>query len=479
MSEPEKVSRRKFMYYGIGAAVVIVGGAIAAYYLMQPPTPTNPKPEEDPLFFNIWPYRPDLVEANMTEFKTQFSPEAVTVGVIAGDYAAQIEAKLLAGSKDLDFCYSGSATANRWYDAGWTRGIEEMEPRTVGDVEVLYSWKDIKADLPAAAWNTLLSGSDGKPCFLPYFQSCFGNILTNEKLLEKGGYADTKAKTSNYPKNYPELYQQCEDLQKKGVAKSPLLKRWGSEVWEMGFVAQIEAQARGDPVFDKNMDPVFDINTPYAEMLKDWQYLYEKEICPRGVLNITEGDNITWFETGEYAYTEQHTYDLFTFQDPASSKVAPYCSIVPPLTKNSPIGYLLVNGAIISNPTTARSDWKLARVHRLAEFYTYKDKNGKFYRPKNFMTSTGVGSPYPQVLDDSDVVNFVKTKVYRDQDVTSLKQLVEACWMPEYLKTSWESEWSTLQQPLLQQCVQGSITVEACINQMRTDAQTLKKKYAK
>ncbi len=474
MSEQQKVSRRKFLYYGIGGAAVVAGGAAAAYYLMQPSYPT---PEQDPLYYAQWPYRPDIVLDNIHEFERQFAPEKVNQAVIAGDYATQIETKLIAGAKDIDTCYAAMSSAERWYEAGWIRNIEDMEPRKVGDVEVLYSWKDAKAALPEGVWKSICAVTDGKPLGLPYFQSTFGNILTNEKLLEAGGYADTKTKTSFYPKNYQELYEQCEAMQKKGVAKSPLLKRWGSEVFQMPHVAQIESMARGDPVFDKNMDPVFDVNTPYGEMLKDWQWLYEKEIVPRGVLNITEGDNITWFETGEYAYTEQHTYDIFTFNDPALSKVAPYCSIVPPLTKNSPIGYLFCPVYVVTSKQ--QSDWRLARVHRLVQFFGFKDKNGTFYRHKAWMLLTGVGSPYPAVYEDPEVIESMSKRVYRQEDITTMKKLIEAAWLPEYYKVAWIQEWFNDQQTVLQQCVQKQITVEEAINKMRAKAIELKKKYTK
>ncbi|MGD0329175.1 MAG: hypothetical protein ABSB40_01870 [Nitrososphaeria archaeon] len=496
--EPQNVSRRKFLYYGIGGAIVIVAVGAGAYYLTRSTSTTTgttgttiptsaatnisptttasyPAPAEDSIYFDMWPYRPDLVGANVAQYDSEFN-DVVNYAVLAGDWTSQIQDKLIAGSKDLDCAYVGTANANTWYNAGWIRGLDDLQVETVAGVDVAYSIDDIKNDLTAPAWDCLLAGSTKKPCYLPYFESAFGNIVTNEKLLEAGGYADTTAKTSTYPKSYEELYAQCQDMQKKGVADSPLLKRWGNESWEMAMVAQIESQARGDPVFDSNGDPSFDVNTPYGDMLKDWQMIYSTKLCPQGVLNMTEGDNITEFETGLHAYSEQHTYDLFTFQDPAQSKVAPNCSIVPPLTTNSPIGYLLVNGFFISN--IKESDQRLARKKRFAEFYTYKDSTtGTFYRPKNFMTSTGVGSPYPKVMSDPDVISFVTAHVYRPQDATSMGQLLATAWMPEYLKYSWNSEWVTDQQTILQQCVQGTMTVTDAINAMRTDAQNLKKKY--
>jgi hypothetical protein len=378
----------------------------------------------------------------------------------------------------MDICYAPSNMYNKWYEAGWIRNIEDMVPRKIGDVEVTYGWEDVKKDLPKGIFEAQQAGKDGKMIGIPYFCSSIGNLTTYELLLEKGGYADTKTKTDFYPKTYQELYEQCEAMKKKGVAKHPWLPRWGV-AWYGFFSFFWESMARGDDLFDKEWNPTFDVNTPVAEMLKDWQYLYEKEICPRGVLATDEGENISWFMTGEYAYSEHHPYEIMRFQDPSVSKIAGYASVAPPQGDRSPVGFLFAPIYCIRNnpPSKAPPDWRLARVHRLMQFMGYKDKEGKFYRHKYWQIQAAVASPYAAVYQDPEVVDAFSKWVYRPQDLDTMWELLQMARMPGVWKAPWGMDWTNYMNTICPQVIQGSMTVNDGIGKLRAKAEEYIQKY--
>jgi len=412
-----------------------------------------------------------MVAENIKEFESQFGEKAVHE-VIAGDYTSQIETKFITGAP-LDTCYAPPFMSNKWYAAGWIRNIEDMHPNEI----VLYDVEDIKKELPKGILDAQLAAKDKTCLGLPYFCSTIGNLTTNELLLEKAGYADTKAKTSDYPKTYKELYERSLEMKKKGVAENPWEPRWGNQ-WYGYFSFLWENMARGDDLFDEQGNALFDLNTPALETLKDWRWLWDNDVVPKGLLTTDEGYNITLFATGKFAWSEHHTYDVKTFNDPAISKFAGYGSVAPPIGDQSVRGFLFAPIYICrEQPKTANSPYRLARLHRMLQFMGNKDKNGKFYRHKSWIIETAVGSPYPAVYKDPDVVAAWKKWVYREQDIDTCWKLLEVARMNPGWKVIWFSNWQSVMNSLLPQVIQGTMTPEDCIKELKAEAERLKKQF--
>ena len=71
-----KVSRRGYTKYAAAGIVVVAVAGAGAYYMTTSgggPAPGGKSPQEDPIISNTWPYRPDLIEANMKYYNEKYS----------------------------------------------------------------------------------------------------------------------------------------------------------------------------------------------------------------------------------------------------------------------------------------------------------------------------------------------------------------------------------------------------------------------
>jgi multiple sugar transport system substrate-binding protein len=323
MSE-KKVTRRGYTKYAAAGVVVVAVAGAGAYYMTTSgggPAPGGKSPQEDPIISNTWPYRPDLIEENMKYYNQTYN-ENVQQSTISGDYPSIMETKMISNAP-LDHCYGLAGMVNKWYEAGW-----------ISDLEGLPNAEEVK-DLMYESHLINHTGRDGKLMGMPYFTCSRGAICTNELLLEKAGISDLGTKTADYPTTFDELYDQCEMIKDKGVTNEPKMFLVCQD-WVGYYTFLGESLGRGDPIFDENYEPAFDIGTGFHTTLKTWKWMWDEGMFPKGLLTSGEAEAIMLFATGKYAYSDQHSYDLKYFQDPATSQIAGYSSVVPVVPGSMP-----------------------------------------------------------------------------------------------------------------------------------------------
>jgi hypothetical protein len=477
----EKVSRRGYAKYAGGGIVVIAVAGIGAYYATRPgpspttvaptteapatkttaeptptPTETYPPASEDPLIFNQWPWRADLVEEFLNTFREQYD-ESVTHQVQAGNYPAVIEMKHISRSA-LDSHYAIPMWAHKFYNATWTLDLEDA-PRI----------DDAKRDMFPLVKDALTSPMDNKIVGLPYYNLCYGTVLTNEQILEQVGITTP----DQYPKDYTELYEICEEIQKKNIVKSPWLPRIIGD-WTGMYPFLWEGMARGDEIFDKNFDPTFDTNTPIADVLRDWQYNWEKEIMPHGVISLTEGDHEAWFLTGQYAFTETMDYNCVAFNEPGKAPISGSVGVVPVSNKQN---WGILTACCYCLPNRERTDRKLERALQMHSFFGYKDKNDTFHVARTWAITSGLGTGYRGIYEDPEVIQAYKDRTYRPDDIERVFGLFEKAIMPAIWKLPWFTEWESELFKVIPDCIAKKISVEDAISTLRESAEALKKEY--
>jgi ABC-type glycerol-3-phosphate transport system substrate-binding protein len=492
MSEPKRVNRRKFI---AGGAAVVAAAAVggAAYYLSQAPPPSvtstagplattsvapvattsptaYPANSQNPLVMNIWGYHPEVVQDNIRIFDQMYgtpdNPEAVNVEIVSDDYTSSMETKFMAGLP-IDVCYAMDFHAHRFYKAGWIHDTSDMRNSDV----VPYNINDIQTEFyPTIREDLTIPGTD-KYVGLPYFTSDHGAILTNEDLLDKAGLS------GDYPTTYAELYANVEKIAKKGF-KEPYLPYWWNgwqaigEIWHAETINRAGPEAMFDP---KTFDPTFDVNTEAAAVLKDWKYLYDNNLAPRGIFTLAEGDFISWFATGKYAYAPNHHYDIRAYNDPTLSKIAGKCSIVPSTSKQS--WGLLSLGIYLMVERKGRSQHDIERAQALQQFFGYKDKTGAYFIGKKWAMEFALGAGYPAILKDPEVVSAYEKWMFRPEDLETISNNLSTAPSPPVFKNFFYVEWQTGAVPYLQAAVSGQKTIDEVITYLRQRAFDLKKKY--
>jgi len=473
LSDEKKITRRRYIKYAAAGVAAIAAAGAGAYYAqtMGPaptqtqtltqtvvgPTPTSTVAEDTgPLNFTQWAFAPEVVKENLDIFSKQYNEQVTQEVLIGADYGALVETKFMSQAP-LDVCYGFAFHAHRWYPANWIRNLSDIP-----DID------QIKSTLYPVSEFAMTSPIDNTLIGLPYCAFVHGAMQANELLLEKAGL------TGQYPKTMAELIAQCETMKKKGVADTPYEPYWTSEEYGMWpFLG--ECHGRGDDLFDpKTFEPTFDTNTGAAQVLKDWRYLYDKELIPRGTLTATEGDHISWFATGKYAYAQQSTYDNKRFNDPAQSQIAGHASFVPFAKEFT--GELNNCMYVIAN--RPRGPQRLDRVKRLFLWFANKDQNGQYFAQKKWLIDYGITAGVKGLFEDPEVQAAFKKWVYRPEDIQTIQDNLQNADFPLVWKTPWFLEWQRTMNAELRKCISGETTIEQCISALRDRANYLVKTYA-
>jgi ABC-type glycerol-3-phosphate transport system substrate-binding protein len=476
MSE-EKVSRRGYAKYAAAGVVVIAVAGAGAYYASRPTTaptqtvtekpqtitatlteqPVEPTVAEDtgPLMFTQWAFAPEVVTENIEIFQNQYNENVRQEVLIGADYGALVETKFISKAP-LDVCYAFAFHAHRWYNANWIRNLSDFE-----------NLAEMKKDLYPISEFAMTSPVDNQLIALPYCCFMHGTMMANELVLEKAGL------TGEYPKNMAELIEQCETIKQKGIVDTPYEPYWTSEEYGLWpFLG--ECHGRGDDLFDPNtLEPTFDTNTGAGDVLRDWRYMYDKELIPRGTLTATEGDHIAWFATGQYAYGQQSNYDNKRFNDPAQSQIAGHCSFVPFAEEFT----AELNNCMYVIAERPRHPNRLDRVKNMFKWFGYKDHNGQYFVQKKWLIDYGITAGVKGLFEEPDVRSAFNEWVYRADDIKTIEDNLENAHFPLVWKSPWYLEWQRTMNIELRKCIRSETTIEECLDAMRDRAYYLIETY--
>jgi len=487
--ETQDISRRKYLKYvaaGVVAVAAVGGGAY--YYSTMPPTPaptatatptmtatatatetgtTFTGPNQPPLYFDIWLALPDIVKMNMDNFNAQ-NNETGQVSVVSGDYTSVVETKLISKSK-IDMVFGTPVQAVRWYKAGWLNSVDEG-PHYSDIVKDIYPWV-----------VDLMEQPQGGHLGWPYFVG--GDVLhTNDKML--GQMLGRTPEASDYPKTWDDVLNQCREAKQKGLSNQPFLPEWYAWLGGLPSYIQVQCYSEGEFLFDKNFDPTFDVNTPFADVLTNWKAFVDEGLAPTSEFATTEAEHIAAFCTGKYLYSVQRDYDCYSFNDPTKSKMAGYSHIVYPMPGRTHDAAALIGGLFLisNNKFFDRDAWQSFRHFRLIEHFAWKDKNGN-YAAKNYQNVFPVWMGYPSMNNDPATRALWVSKGWMSaDDFDNNTKMIEGTKVPPVYKGCiWFQEWligSGGVNDLVPQVMSGKIKVDECVTTLRALAVDLKNKYS-
>jgi len=461
----EKISRRRYLELTAAAIGGLAVGGIVGYSLRKPEVmPPGPAPTHSMVMI-IGGYRPDVVRENIAEFDREWGipmDKRTEVQSLSGDLTVATETKLAAGAP-VDICYSYPYATTTWSKAGWILPIDDIKKTDI----VPYDISEIKGKLYPVVLEAYTV--EGKLYGLPYFVSDYGCILTNEELLAKAGMSD------DYPTTWKELYEKVEVLAKKHIVDHPLLPSWYNEPFGIpwAFVLEVINQGGNEAMWAKEYPhgPTFDVGTLAEEVLKDWKNAWDNGWVPKGVLTMKQTDFLGEFATGKYFYQVNAEYYLGYMNDPARSKIAGKCSIVPP--KKQPWG--LLDSAIYSLVNRKdRKDKDLEFAQALLEFLGYKNRYGQYYVGKRWAILEFLKT-MPEVLEDPEVKAIWGAKLYRVEDLDTVNKLLSIVQIPLSWKAPWYTKWNTIAQSELPLALTGQKSIKEVIKTLRDKAEELSK----
>lgn len=193
--------------------------------------------------------------------------------------------------------------------------------------------------------------------------------------------------------------------------------------------------------------------------------------------SLSGGDLLELFGTGEPVFSVTQSYQLKDLNDPQRFAIAGNVMMVP--YAGQPWGFL--DYGLYSIAERPKEDkLKLERRKRWVNFMGYKDKNGNYLVAKEWVKQANLGTGYPELYDDPEVVESFKS------------------WMPEYPKLReimtlneqhveiangwhavWYPEWAVKAVEVIPQVITGDMGVSEGVRALRDEWDLQQKRYAK
>ncbi len=68
-----------------------------------------------------------LYEPYIKDFNTKYAPLQVETSYVTGDYPTLTQTQLAGGSVDYDVLFADDGFAQKWFDAGWIRALDDID----------------------------------------------------------------------------------------------------------------------------------------------------------------------------------------------------------------------------------------------------------------------------------------------------------------------------------------------------------------
>ena len=416
-------------------------------------------PDSGPLNFNIWEFRPDIVQKSVDAFNAAYKENA-QLQVLPGDYVTTELNKILAGSP-ITMVYSQSELV-KFYKAGFIMPLDD-----------LWGLDEIKAATLPVQWEA--QTYDGHLLGLPYFHSAKPLVAVNTELAEKVGFKH------KYPTSWPELYSMARGAMKSGKLQgAPYLPRWVPTSLEITNMWVSETINRGGKVFDDvTFAPAFDNAGEAASVLEDWHSLYVDGVVPQSSVTLTMDELIDGMSSGQYLYSQQELYDFYRMNDPSRSRMAGKIGFAP--YAGNAWGYFNYGLYSLINQRD-RSEEDRLRAFRMIRYFGYKDEKDRYFVQRRWVLEENLGVGYPEVYKDPEMVAFYKTW-QPSEEVLGYNFQEEAERIQEHARklpiwnSPWYADFNAAAIPVLTSVITGAVTVNDGIAQLLQNAATFIEAY--
>jgi multiple sugar transport system substrate-binding protein len=336
-----------------------------------------------------------------------------------------------------------------WADSGWLAPLDGLQ----GLDTVL------GAATPTAVSGT--KGLDGKTYALPFLSDAFGFAYDHE-VLSRAGFARTA-------RNLDELREQMQAVKRAGLDEFPLslaMRRQPGQFWSLWATlyasgAELFDDA-GAPVFDRPGHPLAAILEWYVAAINDWR------ITSPDDLQRDWGAARTAIRAGtvKFGYVAQYSLAEFNIWPDSRAAGRIKLALVPGLERNDigTVGYAHSVG-MAAAARDKPAAWRALRA------YAGPDETGAFAMPRARLLSEGGRSPFPNLIADPEVGEFV-TRMNLG-DTADFNRLSALGRQRKGIKATWYPEWEQAMMGTFQEALLKRVTVRAAITSAANDARRL------
>jgi len=438
-----RLSRRQILK--AGTALGIGGGMLSGLASFG----AAPAAAQDgPITMVGWGYSPEIVEDNVNKFKSAYQEEVDYQLTTGGNYHQIVETKFL-GGQTPSVVYSESEYMYRWWKAGFIQDVEGV----VGPEATDFYKEEI---LPFGVSS--LSLPNGNMAALPYY-SGYNAFIYNQDHLDQAGLTP--------PTTWEELYDQCKELQAKGISEHPMLSAQGHEWASLSWSIFAIWYSEGEPVFDEDFNPTFaDGGVAFQKVIEMHKKWLDEGITPPDIM-VQESESTPAWMTGEHSFMVVHDYDQQAFN----------------LGENSNTKGIVAN-AIIPGSVRDTFSWTACylmgaknvdqeRAWNLMQWLGGRNKDGAYVGNTRWALEKGLGNPHTEVLADPDVIAAWET--WRDMDV-HVQQLQQSKGRAVE-KTVWSPEWNWQMMTEVQEYMSGDKEIGEVIDNLVKLVGDLKELY--
>lgn len=378
-----------------------------------------------------------LYEPYIKDFNAKYAPLQVETSYTTGDYHAITQTQLAGGSVDFDVLFADDGFAQKWFNAGWIRSLDDVE-----------GVKDVLADLnPGIEKNCRTA--DGKLITLPYYRG-IEVFIYNKEHLDKIGAA--------VPKTWDEFLDTCRQLKAKKVVDTPYSPFWCLQfqvIWTE-LIAESYSDGSGE-FFDEKMKPIFKDDPVVISTLQRWNTMYKEGLIPQDVFTTDYGNIANIFAGAKSSFTIRYGPQLKQFTDPAQSKSASGAKNAPMPGKT---GATLDRGAwwmMSSSTPDPQIAWQLMR------YFAWKDKDGKpFFQKQLLAIDLGLQTAFASINNDPEVKAAWAKWCDADGLVAQIKNSRSG---GQEVLADWYGEFQVKASELLQEAVRGTKPIQQALDE--------------
>ena len=332
-------------------------------------------------------------------------------------------------------------------------------------------------------------------------------MFRNEAMLQQVGEEGT-TNVSDYPQDWNDVFNICMKLKTSGISDQPYLPTWVQAVYGLPWDLYQNCFAMGDTMIDSNLDATFDTSTGIADVYNNYKMFWDADLIPEGALTMSATDLNSAWQSGNYAFSTWLSYQFSTYQDPTQSKTGGVTNLNPVWPGSDNENFALVSlswasaathgpgqpGARATPYTSAQETNVQNLLSAIGGAYpvtassealpnvqgTSQPVINDYWQASTFFFLNMNGNPFTSFWSDPAVMAHVQSNMWQPIASTAttwwINQLMNADLFNGF-RAPWWSEWETQMMSDFADVMQGNISVNTEISNLRTLYDSLQSSY--
>lgn len=347
------------------------------------------------LTFVHWSFENATITQYVNTFDSETNFSTTEQLLNNSNYTPLLEADFASGAK-VDMCYANGYEVPRLIALGYARNLSTMS-----------GISQIESEMYPSIVSSL-NDTNGNLTSLCYFWTPEPALIVDDAIVNQTSRAGAD------PMGWIDLYTNAAPaVAKSGIVQYPIMPNWYADDVGIGWGWLTETgNANNDPDqtqtgFNKQFQPVFDTNSPAADMLQTWATATKDGLVDPSVFSMScEACTTAAGATNKYAYVSIPTYDWVTMVTPSSTSIPtvngnPGSHLVNVSSEQSSLGMIDTGNYVwpvnVNNETGSED---------LVKWFGYEDPTtGQRVTQTQWAVDAMLGSGYPCTLENPSVIS--------------------------------------------------------------------------